>query len=381
MVRRRVAIRPPTRVFQTESVHPSEQRSFAYSQEMRRLAITMRMQGMDGDDNEHVAHLRANGQYPSEGTVDRWMLLQNNFGHTRPFRRTGNNRATREIRGRNLLLLSLHRAVLPKATIAEVNAFLYAMNMHDPDNRFHSYSQICRAEASILITKKRSSTTAFQAMLPINVAIRQNFWNLPYPHGSVGIDPRDMIDIDEAGIYPDQTNRKFGKSTVGTRNREVGTYARDQKLNILLAISGEDGIDEGDRWYELWENEGTTIQRYRDFIQRIIVEVGPGTPQRRRCFTMDNLNVHRNPVVSNLILQAGHRILFRAPYYPVDGPIEYVFNTLQCMLCVYMREITDIESLRIKVEQLIGAFPQFNLYFQHVGFQYHNNNNNDNNNN
>ena len=36
---------------------------------------------------------------------------------------------------------------------------------------------------------------------------------------------------------------------------------------------------------------------------------------------------HHNAQVSAMVLAAGHRIMFRAPYYPVDGPIEFVFNT------------------------------------------------------
>ena len=44
---------------------------------------------------------------------------------------------------------------------------------------------------------------------------------------------------------------------------------------------------------------------------------------------MDNLNTHRNQIVAAMINIHGHRIVFRAPYYPVDGPIEYVFNTIQ----------------------------------------------------
>ena len=123
------------------------------------------------------------------------------------------------------------------------------MNLHGPNNRLHSPSQICRAESLILITKKRASTTAFQAMAPVNIQRRHNFWNLPYPFGSVGIHPNDMIDVDEAGIYPNETNRKHGKGRVGQRCREVGTYIRDQKLNILMAVSGNE-VD-GERWYDL----------------------------------------------------------------------------------------------------------------------------------
>ena len=85
---------------------------------------------------------------------------------------------------------------------------------------------------------------------------------------------------------------------------------------------------------------------------------------------MDNLNAHTNPTVTAMILDAGHRILFRTPYYPVDGPIEYVFNTIQNLLCIFMREIRDMESLRLKVIQLIGSLPEFSNYFAHVGFQY-----------
>lgn len=370
MVIHRVPFRLPSRVFQNPDVNPSEQRSFSYSQDMRRLAISLRLQGLDGNDNVTLNNLRQNNLYPKVSTVDKWMLLYNQFGHSRPFRRTGNRRAQREIRGRNLVLLALYRAALPKATIAEVNAFLFVMNTDDPNNEIHSYSQICRGEKSILISRKRSSTTAFQAMLPINIERRNNFWSLPYPHGIVGIHPNDMIDIDEAGVYPSETNRHYGKTTVGTRAREVGTYGRNEKLNVLLAISGEDGPQGGQRWLETWDHEGTTNERFYNFIERIINEIGEGTEERRRCFTMDNLNAHLNPTVYALIINSGHRIMFRAPYYPIDGPIEYVFNTVQNLLCIFMREIVDMDSLRLKVEQIIGAIPQFSNYFRHVGFQY-----------
>lgn len=195
---------------------------------------------------------------------------------------------------------------------------------------------------------------------------------MPYPFGCVGIDPRDMIDIDEAGIFPQQVNRKRGKNSVGDRVMEVGTYVRARRLNILMAISGDDDEENGgERWYETWEEGGTTIERFVGFLQRVIDEIGPGTNERRRVFTMDNLAAHRNPEVHVLILGSGHRLLYRAPYYPVDGPIEYVFNTIQNLLCVlYMREIIDIETLRIRFEQVVGSMDDFSNYFAHVGFQY-----------
>ena len=177
---------------------------------MRSQAIDNRINGEDGPKNVNITRLREQGLYPSEITVDRWMVRRNEHGHARLFCRTGNRRSQREVKHRDLILLALHRAVLHKATFSELNAFIYAMNLHNPDNRMYSYSQLHRAGASILITRKRSSTTAYQAMTPTNIQRRANFWNMMYPFGCIGINPRDMIDLDEAGIYTNGTNRKYG---------------------------------------------------------------------------------------------------------------------------------------------------------------------------
>ena len=133
------------------------------------------------------------------------------------------------------------------------------------------------------------------------------------------------------------------------------------------------GGAEGHRWYDTWEEGGTTVERFVDFIQQIIDDIGPGTAERRFCFTMDNLAAHLNTMVFDLIIGNGHRMVRRAPYYPVDGPIEYVFNTLQNLLNVFMREIHDMDTLRHHTHRIITSMGNFQGYFRHVGFEYHNN--------
>ena len=66
MVVRRSAIRPPTQVFEELAIHPSECRSFAYSQEMRSQAIDNRLHGEDGPANVTIVRQRGDGIYPSE---------------------------------------------------------------------------------------------------------------------------------------------------------------------------------------------------------------------------------------------------------------------------------------------------------------------------
>lgn len=68
-----------------------------------------------------------------------------------------------------------------------------------------------------------------------------------------------------------------------------------------------------------------------------------------------------------MILNAGHRIIFRAPYHPVDGPIEYVFNTIQQILAIQMYKIGNLEDLKRQLRIIVGSIAEFNSYFRHVG--------------
>ncbi len=357
-------IRPPNKVFNSDKAHPSQCKSTAYSSEIRQLAVENRLSG--ADQSENIRNLQDINLYPSESTVNRWMERYHEYGHVRSFRKTGNHRSQREIKGRNMVLHALFRAFRPKATAAECIAMLYEMNRGQPGNRFHCPSNITRVEKQLCLTRKRGSTTAFEAMTPRNQQWRWNYFNLPYPYGIADIPALLVIDLDKDGIYPDRTNRKYGKTVVGDRCREYGLYVRDCKLNLLLAISG-DPINP-DRWFEIWENEGTTIDRFVLFIQRLLIDLGQGVQGNRRVFVMDNLNAHKNARVTTMILAAGHCYIFRAPYCAVDGAIEYVFNSIECMLRIESPEINSVVTLRNKLVEIITSIPEFSLYFRHVRF-------------
>ena len=131
---------------------------------------------------------------------------------------------------------------------------------------------------------------SFHAYGPFNLQLRDNYWNMPYPSGIVDIKTRDIIDIHEAGMELVSANRRLGKVHRGTRVRETGPYSKTGKVNVLLAISGDP--DHPDRWHEIWSGGGTTISLFVDVIRRIIGDIGPGTPIRRRCFTFENLSSH-----------------------------------------------------------------------------------------
>jgi hypothetical protein len=83
---------------------------------------------------------------------------------------------------------------------------------------------------------------------------------------------------------------------------------------------------------------------------------------------MDNLNTHHHPMVLGLITGTGHCYLFCAPYWSVDGPIEYVFNTIHTHLLSYFTEIQTLDELETCLDEIIADKGHFERYFFHVGF-------------
>ena len=71
-----------------------------------------------------------------------------------------------------------------------------------------------------------------------------------------------------------------------------------------------------------------------------------------------------------LILNSGHRVVYRAPYWAVDGSIEYVFNTIHSLVEVLFNTITTLDELKAVVDDIVTTMPSFQSYFEHVGFNY-----------
>ena len=106
------------------------------------------------------------------------------------------------------------------------------------------------------------------------------------------------------------------------------------------------------------------------FIGEILDTLPHGDEGRRYCFIMDNLYSHRAPQVRNMIDAAGHRLVFRAPYWAVDGPIEYIFNTIQNTLTINMPRIRNVDDLINELNNAVARIPQKELqrHFEHCGY-------------
>ncbi|KAL7490443.1 LOW QUALITY PROTEIN: hypothetical protein ACHAWT_000143, partial [Skeletonema menzelii] len=209
-----------------EEPHPSGGRGFAYSQ-----IYDLNVYNSGQIDDPIFDLARANRFFPSMQTI---FSVKQEHGHSRPCRRTGNARAT-ILRDHDIIIfLALYCVAFPKASAAQINAFLYRVNYGSAFFCFYTNSQITQAEKRIGLTRKAGSTTAHQAYLPINLQKRWMYWNLPYPFGIADIRVEDLIDLDECGLFVETADKKIGKAFVGNRVRQEGNYQKSEKWTLLL---------------------------------------------------------------------------------------------------------------------------------------------------
>ena len=365
-------LRPALQTRENVIAHPSLSTGNAYSQDMRSLVLFI---ALHIDEEDHHAQnmlslLRGEHVYPSSITERRWLQLHERMGHVRPCRRSGNADAER-MRGQDLVFLALYRVFYPKAKICEINAFLYRCNLLNPFWNFYHPSQISRAETLIGLSRKKGSTTAHQAYYPRNLRKRWQYWNLAYPIGIADIGRSRVIDLDECGVFLEtHANRSQGKSYIGLRVREEGVYSKSEKWNLLLAVCGENGTanQAARRWADIWLEGGTTVDKMLEFVQNILDDIGYAHEENFFVFTMDNLNAHRNEGVVALIHLYGHGVIYRAPYWPVDGAIEFIFNSIQSLMRAKSYEINSENELLAAIYESIQSIDSFSNYFEYVGF-------------
>ena len=139
-------------------------------------------------------------------------------------------------------------------------------------------------------------------------------------------------------------------------------------VSLLMAISGDERVGEAFSFHRCFTEEGTNLWRFFNYMRNLMDWLDNNRPGWSFLFTMDNLNLHRHPVTTNLIYAHGHCVVFRAPYWSCDVAIEYVFNTLQMRLQMEINGVDNVFQLVNKINVIIGGMPSLKRYFLHVGF-------------
>jgi hypothetical protein len=274
-----------------------------------------------------------------------------------PYKSTGNN-IQLKINGENQYLHIMYRIIFPYATADEVRTYLFNNAIINP--QIFTRDDIYKTDARLKITSKVGSTTAFQALLLQNVIRRDLYYNLPPPLG-IHLVPRiDLIDTDECAVSLQTALRTHGKAYTGVRCSAAGNYCHDEKWTLIMSIDST-----GWRYATFDKVAGTTALIFRQYIRAILATLPAGHP---RIFIWDNLKSHFSDALINEIYLAGHSVVPRPAYYPVDGPIEYVFNQVECGLIARVNHIRTEADLIRETMNVVANVGGFDETFRHCGY-------------
>ncbi len=168
------------------------------------------------------------------------------------------------------------------------------------------------------------------------------------------------------GLKIETSNLLFGNCVSWERCHFEGVYNQERKLNLMMSISADPNYNM--EWHKLWPQEegGTTLFRMYTFIESNIDQLAIDWAGCSFYFTIDNLNIHHNHVLLHMIASQGHRYLFRTLYGSVEGPMEYVFNTIHTLLLKYLGPINNLDLLGNRIDTVVAQLTKFKNYFLHV---------------
>ena len=96
--------------------------------------------------------------------------------------------------------------------------------------------------------------------------------------------------------------------------------------------------------FRFTQDPGTTASIFADYVQNLLNLL----PENEVYYLVqDNLNVHTNDLIYNLVTSRGHYIIPRPPYYPEAGPIEFFLTKL---ITDFMKMILRSTSISSKDE-------------------------------
>lgn len=172
------------------------------------------------------------------------------------------------------------------------------------------------------------------------------------------IDAERVVVIDETGFNLAMVPL-HGWGTKGRRLSEVAPgRTRGQRKTLLGAMTTQGRLEEF--VFEGYLNLAIFLIFIGDFL----------VPRLRAgdVVIMDNLNIHRNPRVRELIESVGARVVFLPPYMPQLNPIEFCWSKVKTL--VRQQKPRDFEALVEAIDYALSCVSERDArgWFSHCGF-------------
>ena len=174
------------------------------------------------------------------------------------------------------------------------------------------------------------------------------------------------MDIDECGYGLNSHNHSFGKVTREKRCNACSKYKHGHGgVNLLIAILGDERVGHSFSFHSICcTNGGVDLFCFYDFMLELCDWLVENCPGHEFLIMMDNLNIHKHPMIMHLMYFCRHHVVFRAPYWSCDGSIEYVFNTIQTRLQSVCIGVDHKFALVNKLNQIVGS--RINSFIQTI---------------
>jgi len=193
----------------------------------------------------------------------------------------------------------------PDATLSEL-----AKQVNSITGIMVSPSNLCRALQKSDLTVKKKTPSASEANKP---EVWKAFGEFAEAVAHIHID--DMVFVDETGINLGMT-RRYGRSPRGERLVGSAPFSRGQNVSVIGALSTEGMVN------ELMVQGGVDELTFRVFVKDYLIpELLPG-----QVVIMDNLRVHKDLEIEQLIVRAGASLIYLPPYSPELDPIENAWS-------------------------------------------------------
>ncbi len=98
-------------------------------------------------------------------------------------------------------------------------------------------------------------------------------------------------------------------------------------MNLQMAILGDERVGQSFLFHKCYTKGGTDLLCFDDFMLKLCNWLAANCLGHEFLIRMDNLNIHKHPMMIDLIYFCGHRVVVRVPYWSCAGSIEYGFNT------------------------------------------------------
>jgi len=114
-----------------------------------------------------------------------------------------------------------------------------------------------------------------------------------------------MIHIDEAQFKLQSQDYKRDKVTRQMRCDAQCKYKKGAgAVSLIMGISGDE--QNPFEFSKQYSSGGNNCWQFYNYMAAFIEWLNTNRPGRACCFTMDNLNIHKSPIILDLVEDAGH---------------------------------------------------------------------------